>query len=251
MLRLIQLETCESTNDEAWRLLPETALVVTRRQTRGRGRQGRGWTDGAGNVMASLALVPEKGLAARLSWVPLAAGVAAADAIGAAGGDYELPGLRLKWPNDIMWDDAKMGGILCESRLKGDALSGLVIGIGLNIAAAPSLEGVKTSCLAETLAALKNATAAQRDEKIETLRRRFVESWADRALFWLAELAAGRSSGLRRAWLTHGRLSKYADYEVRDSAGAKTRVTALDIDEAGRLVARTPGGETIHVDQAN
>ena len=122
----------ESTNDNAWELIEEGAVegtvVITDKQTAGKGRAGRDWVTTPGkSLTASLILNPS--VNSRLSgWFPLLTGVAVVDAL------FEL-GLesKLKWPNDIMVSNRKLGGILCESRIQGKILEWVVIGIGLNI----------------------------------------------------------------------------------------------------------------------
>ena len=85
--------------------------IIAQRQTSGRGRSGRAWSSQPGNLFASFitALDCPPAKAGQLS---LVAGVAVIDAIRRAG---DVPGLRLKWPNDILVGTAKTGGILVES----------------------------------------------------------------------------------------------------------------------------------------
>ncbi len=120
-----------STND--WLLeradtLPDGHWVITDRQTAGRGRRGRAWGDGAGNLMASV-LVKADGPVQQLSFV---AALALVTAISAALPSGDAPRLRLKWPNDLLLDGAKVSGILLER-----AGNALVIGVGVNIASFP------------------------------------------------------------------------------------------------------------------
>ena len=123
----------ESTNDNAWELIEEGAVegtvVITDKQTAGKGRAGRDWVTTPGkSLTASLILNPS--VNSRLSgWFPLLTGVAVVDAL------FEL-GLesKLKWPNDIMVSNRKLGGILCESRIQGKILEWVVIGIGIGAA---------------------------------------------------------------------------------------------------------------------
>jgi BirA family transcriptional regulator, biotin operon repressor / biotin---[acetyl-CoA-carboxylase] ligase len=97
-------------------------------QTAGRGRQGRRWISPFG---ASLALslgwtfADSERAASALS---LAVGVAVCRALGGFG----ARGIRLKWPNDIWFDDRKLGGVLVESRTSGAAMH-VVVGVGLNL----------------------------------------------------------------------------------------------------------------------
>ncbi len=106
--------------------------VVARLQTAGRGRRGREWTSGEGDLAASLLLTmdiaPAK--AATLGFI---AGLALDDALRSC-----APGLEvaLKWPNDVVSGDCKLAGILLEAESRPAGLA-VVIGIGVNLASAP------------------------------------------------------------------------------------------------------------------
>jgi BirA family biotin operon repressor/biotin-[acetyl-CoA-carboxylase] ligase len=138
-----------STNSEAMqRGLGGTAApfwVIAEHQTKGRGRSGRGWSSLPGNLYASLGLRLScpVATAAELS---LVAGVAAIDAIRVLAPAVSEQ-VRLKWPNDLLIGGAKVGGILVESSQSKTGLVA-VIGFGINLAAAPEVEGRATTCLA-------------------------------------------------------------------------------------------------------
>lgn len=118
---------------------PDGTVVVAGRQTHGRGRHGRDWFSPVGNLYASILLRPEL-QPSRLSELGFIVALAAADAV-----DAVLTGgrARLKWPNDVMVDGAKVAGILVE--IIED--SAAVIGIGLNIAQAPEGAAYPVACL--------------------------------------------------------------------------------------------------------
>lgn len=127
-----------STNDTAMAALragdPGALFVVAERQTGGRGRQGRVWTSPPGNLYATLALRDPSPLsiAPQLGFV---AGVALAKALrGLLGGDERL---RIKWPNDMLFDGAKLAGLLLESTTLADGRLACVIGFGVNCASHP------------------------------------------------------------------------------------------------------------------
>lgn len=106
-------------------------LLIAHTQTQGRGRLGRTWHAEPGNSLtASLAwpfMLPVQALAG----LPLAIGVAIANTLMA----YHIP-VKLKWPNDVLRDGKKLGGLLIEtSRTKTPATTWAIIGIGLNIQA--------------------------------------------------------------------------------------------------------------------
>lgn len=115
--------------------------LVAHRQTAGRGRQGRAWFDGSGNFMGSTAVEITEGgpPPASLSFVAALAVHAAIASVPGIGGD-----LCLKWPNDVLLNDGKLSGILLE--MVG---THVVVGIGVNLARAPMIEGRKTAAVAD------------------------------------------------------------------------------------------------------
>jgi BirA family transcriptional regulator, biotin operon repressor / biotin---[acetyl-CoA-carboxylase] ligase len=144
MASIIDLTETDSTNAEALRRAlagaPLPLWIRADRQTRGRGRSGRPWqSQFSGNLYASLVmrLSCRPDVAAQLA---LVTGVAVIDAIRSLSPDHALPDLQLKWPNDILIGAAKTGGILIESTRQAGALIA-VIGIGINLVAAPADTG--------------------------------------------------------------------------------------------------------------
>jgi BirA family biotin operon repressor/biotin-[acetyl-CoA-carboxylase] ligase len=124
-------ETCPSTNDVARKLAEEGAeegtVVTAGEQTRGRGTKGRSWHSPKGKgLYASVILRPKE---ADILLLPLLAGVACTEAIRRGTGAR----VGLKWPNDVVWKGEKLGGILCETGVKGGAIVYAVVGLGLNI----------------------------------------------------------------------------------------------------------------------
>lgn len=119
--------------------------LVADRQTAGRGRLGRGWNDGQGNFMGSTVVHMAAGDPSPAT-LALVAGVALAKAVAAM-----APGLgaQLKWPNDLLVDGAKCAGILMER-----SRDSIVIGIGVNLVAAPKLPDRTTAALADKGASL-------------------------------------------------------------------------------------------------
>lgn len=126
---------------------PGPLAILARRQTQGRGTQGREWVSAAGNLFLSV-LLRSREQARDVGQWSLLAGVALAEALSPL-----LPNpqaLRLKWPNDLLLDGAKLAGILVESSATPDGtLEWLVIGIGVNIVAAPELPDRRTAALAQ------------------------------------------------------------------------------------------------------
>lgn len=121
--------------------MAEGGWLVADRQTAGRGRQGRAWFDGYGNFMGSTFVTARAG-DPPLPSLALVAGLALHTAATA-----HLPASArpfLKWPNDLMLGPAKLAGILLER-----AGEGVVVGVGVNLAVAPAVEGRQTAALAQ------------------------------------------------------------------------------------------------------
>lgn len=122
----------ESTNADMWKLIElgeslPGQVIVTDDQRAGRGRQGRHWFSAPGlGLTFSVLLFPDLPMD-RSGLLALAAGVAVVDALG-------MQGLQagLKWPNDILADHRKLGGILAENR-NINGRSAIVLGVGLNV----------------------------------------------------------------------------------------------------------------------
>lgn len=130
---VIHLDECESTQTEARKLALEGApaglVVVARKQTAGRGRQGRTWLSTEGALTFSMVLRPNP-LTPRIT---LTAGVAVLEALDDLGVHAQL-----KWPNDIVLGGRKLGGVLTEAFNQT-----AIVGIGLNLATHP--EGVNAT----------------------------------------------------------------------------------------------------------
>jgi BirA family transcriptional regulator, biotin operon repressor / biotin---[acetyl-CoA-carboxylase] ligase len=103
-------------------------VVVADRQTKGRGRSGNRWESPEGGLWFSVLLRPNI-VSSRL---PLIQFLFANSTRQALEDETGLP-VQLKWPNDLLLNRRKLGGILMESKIQSDTISFVVIGIGLNI----------------------------------------------------------------------------------------------------------------------
>jgi len=144
----------ESTNSDAMAAArkgaPHGSVWVADEQTAGRGRGDHRWHSAAGEGLYESALLRPSFPAARLPLVPLAAGLAAAEAIGSVTG----LAVDLRWPNDLLIGPRKTGGILVESQSGSGSLPhAVVVGIGVNVhqrGFAPDLATAATSLDLET-----------------------------------------------------------------------------------------------------
>jgi BirA family biotin operon repressor/biotin-[acetyl-CoA-carboxylase] ligase len=133
---ILRFESLPSTNDKARELARAGAahgtVVVADEQTRGRGTKGRSWHSPRGLGLYASFILRSDGpgaLRAPFSLLPLAAGLAAAEALRDAAG-LEA---KLKWPNDLVFGRRKIGGILTEAVLAPGRPGFAVVGVGLNV----------------------------------------------------------------------------------------------------------------------
>lgn len=134
---LVTLNTIDSTNAYLLRAEPSSDIQVcfSEFQTAGRGRRGRQWASPfASNIYLSLRLSINSGVGA-FEGISLAVGVAVARALNQLG----VPDLELKWPNDVLWSNKKLGGILIEVVGDPSGVCHLVVGLGLNLKTTKSM----------------------------------------------------------------------------------------------------------------
>ncbi|MGH7581465.1 MAG: biotin--[acetyl-CoA-carboxylase] ligase [Gemmatimonadales bacterium] len=225
MLPVIRVPSTASTMDLLHGLAADGAeagtVVVADEQTGGRGSRGRGWDSPAGGLWLSVLFRPAS--TAGIELVGLRTGLAVVEALEALG-----PGapVDIKWPNDLMVGNRKLGGILCEARWQGEALAWVVAGVGINVAnrVPHELAGIATT-LVERLPGITPDLV----EPEVTARLRALAPPAER-------LGAGELAGLRRRDWLFGR-----------SLRAPAPGIAAGISEDGALLVRSSGGSVIAV----
>ncbi len=130
-----------STNDLALDMLSQgcahRTLIIADEQTAGRGRQGRKWFTLAGSALALSLVIKDlpPWQESALNVGDLLGRYTALGAVGvcqALNQNYQLEA-RIKWPNDVLIHDKKVGGILAEAQWQGEQVLGVVLGVGLNI----------------------------------------------------------------------------------------------------------------------
>jgi BirA family transcriptional regulator, biotin operon repressor / biotin---[acetyl-CoA-carboxylase] ligase len=210
----LHLRETDSTNERARALAaagaPHGTLVTALRQSAGRGRQGRTWSDQPGRALLLSVVVRE--LDPLLS---LRAGLAVADVAGATA--------LVKWPNDVLIDGRKVAGILVEGRpQEGWA----VIGIGLNVAVDVEALPEELRGRAGTLGREPAALEATLAELLRALEHR------------LAAPAATILADLRERDALLGRPLRWSTGEG----------TGAGIDDTGALLVVTPDGERLKLD---
>ena len=230
---LIALDEAGSTNDEAKTRAetgaPDGTVIWARQQRAGRGRRGRAWVSPPGNLYFSAVLRPacEARSVAQLSFV---AALAVLDLV-----DGPLPGRgRCKWPNDVLVEGGKVAGILLESALgPGGRVDWVVLGIGVNLASHPGLEGpIPSTSLVDAGAPLLAPEDALPAALAALARRR--QEWKAQGF-----------EAVRRAWLAraHG-----LDGPVTVTNGERRLKGVFEgLDEEGALVLARPGAAPLSI----
>lgn len=212
------------------------------KQTAGRGRRGRAWESPSGNLAASLLVIPQAdtNILATLGFV---AGVAMQKAfaqilprgavrIGIDGADAMegLGRVALKWPNDVLADGAKIAGILLEMGKTPDGRHAVVIGIGVNVIAAPT--GLPYPAIS-----LKDLGY---DRSAEAVFEALAEAWVEAFSIW--NEGAGITEILSQ-W--RGSAAGIGAPVAVSQDGVVRRGIFETIDSSGRLVMRDDDGARI------
>lgn len=209
---------------------------MARRQTAGRGRQGRIWQDGTGNLMLSgWMTIPKE--AADVPLLALVAGLACHSACAAAVPSEVAASLRLKWPNDVLFRGAKCAGILLER--EG---AHIVAGFGVNLAHAPQLKDRQTIALADAW--------PHGAPQPEDVAQHLIAAWESGFARWIAGDTAGivadwrrlsipvgspvsvQVAGQRRSGQFQG-ISDFGEMLFRDDDGTERLVVSGEVDMVG------------------
>jgi BirA family biotin operon repressor/biotin-[acetyl-CoA-carboxylase] ligase len=228
------LDEVDSTNDEAARQLaagrPAPFAFFAHRQTKGRGRFGRAWhSEANGNLYSSFAfrpwIAPE-----RMQTFTLWMGVTICELVS----KFVPVPPGIKWPNDIVFEGRKAGGMLTEARVDADEIRDLVFGLGLNVNSPPDgwpsdlrRHAVSLSELAGSPVDLNRLTAALIGRVLLAYERFIEGDHVDR----FADL-----------W------NKYDVLRGRDvtlaESGRRRRGRVLGVDDVGSLLLRGEHGHT-------
>lgn len=229
-IAVLAFETTGSTNAEA--LLRAQAgergplFIVAERQSAGRGRRGRAWASEPGNLYATL-LVVDPAPPVVSPQICFVAALALHDAVLDACAGLAPARLKLKWPNDLLLDQAKVSGILVEGATLATGELAAAVGIGVNCAHHP----------ADTPYPASDFTAAGFDLSPAVLLARLGERWGERSREW------NRGEGfaaIRAAWLLRATgLGNAIEVRLPDRTLAGTFEA---IDEEGALLLRKADG---------
>lgn len=228
-LHLQIVDRIESTNRTLLADPRHGRVLAAEWQDGGRGRLGRKWLGSLGDsLLFSLAWTFPDGLA-QLAGLPLAVGAALADTLA----DCGVAGIGLKWPNDLLLPQGKVGGILIE--MQGDALgpSQVVIGIGINL-----------DLPAHWQAQLDQPAATLKQAGLDTERNALLGRLLANLERMLTRFTQEGFAAYQSRWEAHHAWQD-ADVEIRAPSGLVTAGRLLGVAADGSLRLLTANGETL------
>jgi BirA family transcriptional regulator, biotin operon repressor / biotin---[acetyl-CoA-carboxylase] ligase len=221
--RLDVVAETESTNADLLTMsdAPDGTVLVAEYQRAGRGRMGRSWQSPArAGVTLSVLLRPPVSTACR-PWLALLAGVALCEVAPLSA--------VLKWPNDVLVNKRKVGGVLSQATVRA-----VVVGIGVNVSTTPEELPVPTA----TSFAIEGVGYMDRTAFLAAL----LAAMGRRYLQWLSADGDAEASGLAaeyRAWC--GTIGQ--EVAISMAGGSSLRGVATGIDGQGRLLVRADGAD--------
>jgi BirA family transcriptional regulator, biotin operon repressor / biotin---[acetyl-CoA-carboxylase] ligase len=219
--QLYNLPDCESTNAEAQKLLikneaTEGCAIITGNQTQGRGQRGNTWEAEPGkNITLSVILTPTFLAVRHQFYLNMAVSLGVLDLLRSQG----VSTAQIKWPNDLYFEDKKLGGILIENTINSHTLQHSIIGIGLNVNQQQFEHPTATSLL----------KILSNELNLEILTFRLLELLEKRYL----ELRSGKYDKLKYEYLQA--LYRYQEQHVFEVEGKRISGIIAGIDETGRL----------------
>lgn len=228
----LPMESVTSTSDEGRTRAGELSgptWITARVQTAARGRRGRAWVNPEGNFAGTLVLphVSDPTTAALRSFV---AALALDEALVSLTGRPEA--FALKWPNDVLLNGGKLAGILLESLSHKGQITGLMIGIGVNLVAAPGRDAVEAGAVAPVSLSGELGLAVDPTELLEALAPAYARFEMQLTQFGFAPI--------REAWLA--RAARLGEVVTARLPAEEITGTFQTVDEDGQLVLSTAKG---------
>ncbi|MEJ2066998.1 MAG: biotin--[acetyl-CoA-carboxylase] ligase [Deltaproteobacteria bacterium] len=218
----------DSSNTVAFQLAlkgaSEGEVVVVDSQTAGKGRMGRRWESPTGvNIYLSIILRPLFP-PSKIPLITLMTAIACVEAIEEV--TQMLP--AIKWPNDLLLGEKKLGGILTEADMEMDRINFVIVGIGINV---NMTRGAFPPSIRDTASSLQEALGKQ------ISRILIIQA----ILLWYTRFKEGRVEAITRRW---EELSQIRGKHVSvDFMGETVQGQVLEIDADGALLVQEAGGE--------
>lgn len=229
--QVIWLPSCGSTNSEAQLLVgqnraSEGCTVITDAQTAGRGQRGNTWEATPGeNLTLSVVLRPTFLTAPAQFALSQSVALALHDWATALLGESSGSALKVKWPNDLYFNDQKLGGILIENTLGGSKIQHSIVGMGLNVNQQQFAVSTATSL----------ARLTGRRYQLPVVAARLLECLEQRYL----RLRAGQVGELHRDYLRV--LYRYQETHPFEVAGRLMSGRIRGVGDDGRLAVELNG----------
>jgi BirA family biotin operon repressor/biotin-[acetyl-CoA-carboxylase] ligase len=200
-------------------------VIIAGEQTAGKGRLKRTWLSPGGNIAMSIVLYPN---VTSLPYLIMIASLAAVHSI------EKIAGIKtqIKWPNDILINGKKVGGILIENEMKGGSVVFSIVGIGINV----DLNVAAYLDISTTAVSFRNQMG-------KDLRIKIIQSLLSEFERLYIKLPDGKS--IFEAW--HDRLVTLGKKVKATSAQDIIEGIADSVDETGALVIRCTDGSLIRV----
>lgn len=221
--KIIYLEEVDSTNNRAKQIALEEkdgTVIISKRQTSGRGRRGRSWESPEGGIAISFILKPDVP-PEKSPQMTLISSLAVVETLNL---NYPKLNAKIKWPNDILISQKKLSGILTELSADMEKINYVVVGVGININSIPKdLPENATSLLVET--------------KEQIPIKQFLKSFFEHYDKLYDEYLNGGIAEIIKRWKKNS-----------DTIGKKVKIiginenyegVAKDIDENGALILKT------------
>ena len=210
----------DSTNDEAKRIegIKDFHIFITEKQTKGRGRHGKKWSSpNSGNIYMTISTSQNT---SQINPISLISGLICKKAIDKL---IRKPSIMLKWPNDILFNDKKIGGILVETEINKENIKTIIgIGINLNINKEESWWGDLS----------RFALESKRNELINLILTEFLNIFDNSYDNWLDDW---KKSCMH--------INK--EIEIIDGEHLKKKAIFKDIDAQGNAIIETKDGEEV------
>ena len=219
-LNLHIYDEIDSTNDEAKRIegIKDFHIFITEKQTKGRGRHGKKWSSpNTGNIYMTISTSQNT---SQINPISLISGLICKKAIDKL---IRKPSIMLKWPNDILFNDKKIGGILVETEINKENIKTIIgIGINLNINKEESWWGDLS----------RFALESKRNELINLILTEFLNIFDNSYDNWLDDW---KKSCMH--------INK--EIEIFDGEHLKKKAIFKDIDAQGNAIIETKEGEEV------
>ncbi len=211
--------------------MSEGTLIITERQSAGKGRLGREWFSPAGGIWLSIILYPQLS-PSYISRITLMTAVATVKALE----NYTLIKPQIKWPNDILINEKKVCGILTEMSAELDIINWVVVGIGVNV-------NIDHQRFPEDIQA--NTISLKEVSGEEVLRVKLAQTFLQEFEKYYEKLKRKEFSSILKEWKLY---SHTLGKKIRVDMGERIITgEAIDINEEGALILKKEDGELIKI----